>query len=137
VTKPKRHSRCAICGSDVFIQREKLGLLTSTKLLILNDVKIAQCENCVERYHPFETSQRIHAEITRAIEEGEISSEDTQKLIYVQEPELEMNKTLIDQAVLSCIDAFREHRQTTSSSCNCRLMTKCFETSSLTTLQIF
>ena len=108
MTKPERHRRCAVCGGDVFLHREKLGLLANTKLLILNDLKIAQCEGCGERYHPLETAQRIHTELTQAIERGEISQEDAQKLIYVQEPELEMNKTLIDQSILSRIDAL-EH----------------------------
>ena len=70
MTKLKRHSRCAICGGDVFAHREKLGLLANTKLLILNDLKIAQCESCGERYHPIETAQRIHTEMTRAIKRG-------------------------------------------------------------------
>jgi len=101
----KRHSICAICGGNTFLKHESLGLLIASKLFILHNVKIAECETCGERYHPLETVKRIHAEIDKVVKLHRINKKDVKKLNYVHEPQLAMNKNIIEESIFSRLDA--------------------------------
>lgn len=101
----KRYSRCAICGGNTFLKHEKLGLLIAGKLFILHNMKISECETCGERYHPMETAQRIHAEISETVKLHKITREEVKELNYIHEPQLVMNKNLLEKSIFSRLDA--------------------------------
>ena len=96
MARKKRHCVCALCGGDVFLTQERLGLLVRDKLLVLDDVQLGLCDVCGERYHPLPTAERIHARIAAAAKDGQITKRDAKHLTYVHEPQLDRHKDLVE-----------------------------------------
>lgn len=96
MAKRKRHCVCALCGGDVFLTQQRLGLLVREQLLVLEDAQVGLCEACGERYHPLPTAERIHARIEAAVKEGLISKRDVKCLSYVHEPQLDNHRDVIE-----------------------------------------